>query len=129
MEGPILIVDDDPLFREALATALSLNGYRARVAGNGQEAHEAIQAERPSIILLDLSMPVLGGVGVLRELERRGMQVPVVVVTANDNGSAVAKEFGVAAYLQKPVALPRLIDAIAACGPARPDRRDTRGAA
>jgi CheY-like chemotaxis protein len=115
VEGPILIVDDDPLFRDTIGTALSLHGFRIRVATDGHDALAEIEAERPSLMLLDMSMPVLDGAGVLRELAARGMQIPVVVVTAGQDGEAVAQRFGVAAYLRKPVALPRLLDAIAAC--------------
>jgi two-component system OmpR family response regulator len=115
VEGPILIVDDDPVFPDAISTALMLAGFRTEIAHDGLEALEFIQRERPSLILLDVSMPVLDGRGLLRELAREGIKLPVVLVSAGQDGERIARKYGVAAYLQKPVALPRLLAAISAC--------------
>jgi CheY-like chemotaxis protein len=128
-EAPILIVDDDPLFRDSISTALSLHGFPTRVAANGRDALEAIESVRPSLLLLDVSMPVLDGPGLLDELKRRKIRVPVVIVTAGHDGEALARKFGVVAYLRKPVALPRLLDAISACGPSQDGNDTSLGAA
>ncbi len=122
VDGPILIVDDDPLLFAALAEALAFHGYETRVAENGRAGLAAIEAERPAIVLLDLHMPILDGEGFLRELTARGIELPVVLMSADDDAEAVALRYRVAAYLKKPVAIPRLLAAIAACG-ARPARR------
>jgi DNA-binding response OmpR family regulator len=129
VEGPILIVDDDPLFRDTISTALSLHGFRVRVAADGRDALAAIEDERPALVLLDMSMPVLDGAGLLRELAARGIRLPVVIVTAGQDSEAAARRLGVAAYVRKPVALPRLLDAINACGSRSRTHRLERGAA
>jgi two-component system response regulator MprA len=126
--GPILIVDDDPMVREPIATTLELHGFRTQAVGDGREALAAMAAERPAIILLDLHLPILDGAGLLRELAARGVQVPVVLMSADVEAERVASQFGIGAFLRKPIALPRLLAAIAACRP-RPARGDPRRSA
>ena len=129
MEGPILIVDDDPLFRDSIGTALELHGFRTRLAADGREALQAIGAERPRLVLLDLSMPRLDGPGLLRELAERRIHLPVIIVTSSSNGEAIARKFGAAAYLQKPIAIPGLLGAISACCMGRRSDDASQGAA
>jgi two-component system response regulator MprA len=114
--GPILIVDDDPLLYDTLSTALTLNGFQTRSAANGREALDMIAHERPALILLDLHMPVMDGATFMRELQSRGAKLPIVVMSADEDGEDVARQFGIAAYLRKPIALTRLLSAVAACG-------------
>ena len=116
-EGPILIVDDDALLRDVLGTALSLSGYQTTLASNGSEGLTAILANRPALVLLDLHMPVMDGETVLKELKEHGIQLPVVVMTAEDvEAETVAKRYGLAAFLKKPFPFARLLSAIHACG-------------
>ncbi len=126
-DGLILIVDDDSLLSEAIATALELHGFKTREAENGRAGLAAIEALLPAIVLLDLRMPVLDGEGVLRDLAARGIDLPVVLMSADDEAELIAKKYGVAAYLRKPIAIPRLMAAIAACGPTTEKQRARRG--
>ena len=64
----ILIVDDEANIRLMLKTTLESEGYVVREASNGQEALDAISVERPELVLLDLSMPVMDGMAVLEQL-------------------------------------------------------------
>src|SRR5207245_1020656 len=105
--GSILIVDDDPQFCEAIAAALSVNGYQGRVAHDGEQALASIEAECPAMILLNLRMPVLDGEGLLRELSERRIRLPTILLTQED-GEDTARRFGLAAYLKKGSAVPRL---------------------
>src|SRR5689334_16291175 len=79
MEGPtvvapyILVADDDPSNREVIALGLTEEGYQVATAADGQEALEAIERERPRVLLLDLRMPVLDGWGVAHELKERAL--------------------------------------------------------
>ena len=127
IDGLILIVDDDPLLSEAIATALELHGFSTREADNGRAGLAAIEATSPAIVLLDLRMPVLDGEGVLRDLAARGIDLPVVLMSADDEAEKIAKKYGVAAYLKKPIAIPRLMAAIAACGRKSAQDRARRG--
>jgi CheY-like chemotaxis protein len=122
-EGPILVVDDDPLLHEAIATALEAHGYQFSLASSGWEALAAIAAQCPAMVLLDLHMPGLDGQGVLRELVARGIDLPVVLMSADDRGEGVAQRTGVAGYLKKPFSIPQLLAAIAAGGNPSSSRR------
>src|SRR4051812_27372985 len=99
-EAPILIVDHDALFRETVAAALALHGFPTRVAADARDALEAIETERPSLMLLDVSIPLVGGEELLNELAARNIRVPVVLVTAGHDDEAIARKLGVAAYLR-----------------------------
>ena len=84
MPASILIADDYEDNRELLRLMLEAVGYRVREASNGRECISMAQAEMPDILLVDLSMPVLDGWGVLRELraDERTTHLPCVAVTA-----------------------------------------------
>ncbi len=98
----ILIVDDDPEFRELYRTALRFEGFDVMTASDGVEALRAVECRVPALDILDINMPCLDGWSVLRELrahpETNG--VPVIVVTGEDLGRATER---VAAILKKPV--------------------------
>jgi DNA-binding response OmpR family regulator len=116
IKGPILIVDDDPLLLEPIATALELAGYTTRTARGGEQALTMIQRNRPAVVLLDLHMPGLDGRGLVRELARRKINVPTVLMSANDDVGRAAADLQVEAYLSKPFAVQELLEVIAACG-------------
>ena len=67
-DGTILVVDDDPLLRGAIAMILEDEGYTVELASDGIKALEAIAANKPDMILLDVMMPNMSGTQVLREL-------------------------------------------------------------
>ena len=80
----ILVVDDVPDARHLLARVLRYAGHEPQVAANGQEALDRVNAERPDLILLDVSMPGMSGFEVLEELRDRGElpDLPVIMLTA-----------------------------------------------
>jgi CheY-like chemotaxis protein len=84
--APILVVEDDALQRGYLREELSLAGWSVLEAANGAEALKICAETTPSLILLDLTMPIMDGFTFLDELRRRpgGSEVPVVVVTARE---------------------------------------------
>ncbi|WP_191970000.1 response regulator [Methylobacterium planeticum] len=84
--GPILVVDDDADARERLTTLLMREGLPVRAAEHGGRALEAVEAEKPGLILLDLMMPEMDGFTFLRRLRLRSdwRDIPVVVLTAKD---------------------------------------------
>ena len=98
----ILVVDDDPNFRELYHTALRFRGFHVTTASNGLAALRAIDRQRPSLIILDLNMPCVDGWGVLRELGAHEATscIPVIVVTGADVDRATLQA---AAILKKPV--------------------------
>ncbi|HFC97666.1 MAG TPA: sigma-54-dependent Fis family transcriptional regulator [Thermosulfurimonas dismutans] len=103
----ILIVDDDPGFREFLRLFLEKEGYRVSLARDGKEALSRLEEVNPDLILLDLRMPEMGGLEFLEHLRRQGNETPVIVITAYASlDSAVkAKKEGAYDYLPKPFRL------------------------
>jgi signal transduction histidine kinase/DNA-binding response OmpR family regulator len=83
---PVLVVEDDPDTRSILTSALQKDGWEVIPAANGRLALEALPADMPAMILLDLMMPEMDGFAFLEEFRRRpgARAVPVIVVTAKD---------------------------------------------
>ncbi|MBI3780309.1 MAG: sigma-54-dependent Fis family transcriptional regulator [candidate division NC10 bacterium] len=79
----VLIVDDDPSARKILQSRLRMMNILPIVASSGSEALEQIRLETPSVVLLDLQMPKMSGIDVLRSLKREGLEATVIVVTAH----------------------------------------------
>jgi len=109
-----LIVDDEPIARRVLREELD-SVDDVEIIGeldNGAVAVDCISAQRPDLVLLDLQMPGMGGLDVIRSI-RRGTHLPVIViVTAYDKYALEAFEAGAIDYLLKPVGRERLIEAI-----------------
>ena len=82
--GPILIVDDDAVFRELVGTLLGRIGHLTQEAANGEDALEQALAERPSLVLLDIDVPGVSGYEVCRELrDAYGATLPIVFVSGS----------------------------------------------
>lgn len=82
----ILIVEDDDNIREVVKIALEQEGYEAVVAANGEEAKHVFEVDKPSLVVLDLIMPVMDGIQFLQYMqkEERLQSIPVVVMTASN---------------------------------------------
>jgi DNA-binding NtrC family response regulator len=78
-----LIVDDDPASRRLVEVRLRPLGCDVATAGNGEQALTAIRRDVPDLVLLDLQMPKMGGIEVLRALRTEGIDVPTIVITAH----------------------------------------------
>ncbi len=107
----ILVVDDDRAVRESLRRSLSFNGYSVELAQDGVEALEAIAADRPDALVLDVMMPRLDGLEVCRHLRSTGDDLPILVLTARDSVSerVAGLDAGADDYLPKPFALEELL--------------------
>jgi DNA-binding NarL/FixJ family response regulator len=114
----VLLVDDQALFREGLRTLLSLTPDLEIVgeAGHGGEALERAKALRPHVVLMDLRMPVMGGVEATRRLRASLPECQIIVLTTFDDDEEVfaALRAGAAGYLLKDAPSPKLVDAIRA---------------
>jgi len=108
----ILIAEDSELLRDATATALRLAGCRVDTASNGVEALERIKKRRPDVLILDVRMPLLDGFGVSRSLVEQGMDIPIILMTANEQGEEWARQIGAQAFLRKPFSTQELIHTI-----------------
>ena len=107
----ILVVDDDRAVRESLRRSLQFNGYQVDLASDGAQALDAITAERPDAMVLDVMMPRVDGLEVCRRLRGTGDDLPILVLTARDTVSdrVAGLDAGADDYLPKPFALEELL--------------------
>lgn len=100
----ILIVDDEEPARFALRRALALSDYQIREAADGLTAVDLIPSERPDLVFLDLQMPGLGGLDVLRQLGIEVKNCEIIILTASDSVAAAVEciRLGAADFVTKP---------------------------
>lgn len=113
----ILVIDDEPLVASVVAEALQNEGNQVVVAGNGVEGLRAIEADVPDAVFLDIRMPGMDGIEVLRRIRTRLPHLPVIILTgwASDTQIDEARRLGVTDVISKPVALRNLTRALARC--------------
>ena len=100
----LLVVDDDPLTNRVLQLRLTKKGYQVDSAAGGEEALAMLDASRPDLVFLDVSMPGVGGLEVLQEVRARGLDAAVVMMTAygTEEIAVEALRHGADDYLRKP---------------------------
>jgi DNA-binding NtrC family response regulator len=117
MHAKILIVDDDEDITTMLEDRLQASGYGTLVAGDGLQALEKVEQEAPHLMLLDLDMPRLGGLDVLKRLPsvKHAEDIPVIVMTAHGSIEAAveAMKHGAYDFLTKPLDKDHLLIVIA----------------
>jgi DNA-binding response OmpR family regulator len=115
----VLLVDDDPDVRRLAKRALTREGHRVTEAPNGRVALEMIAETLPDFVVLDLDMPELGGLDVLKSLRAREAtaRLPVLILTARDDEQSTRAGFdvGTTDYLGKPFSMPQLAARVRAC--------------
>jgi CheY-like chemotaxis protein len=103
LDREILVVDDELGILESFDAMLG-DDYRLVTLDNGRDALEYLEAHEPRLVFLDIKMPGLNGIEVLRQLRQRKGDMAVVIVTATTQPhyETVAEELGISAYLRKP---------------------------
>jgi two-component system, OmpR family, response regulator RegX3 len=106
----VLVVDDEPAFREGLRQALTQEGFVVHLAADGEEALEVWRARRPDLVLLDVMLPRMSGIDVCREI-RAVDETPVIMVSARNEeiDAVVALEVGADDYVAKPYRVRELV--------------------
>jgi CheY-like chemotaxis protein len=103
----VLVADDDPSLRQLVRGILTAQGFRVAEAEDGIAALDEAQRLRPDVMLLDMDMPRLDGLGVLDTLRKRllGRSVPVIVVTVHNDPAVETRciELGAEDYITKPI--------------------------
>ena len=112
-ESPILVIDDDPGILSTVSEILEDEGYPVELATNGAEGLQVLDRVQPSLVVLDMRMPVLDGWSFARILHERGIHLPILVMTAARDARHWAQEIGADGYIEKPFDLLTLIDSVA----------------
>ena len=104
----ILVVEDDSVLAAALTRALTQTAYAVDLVENGEDANRALDAVAYDLVVLDLALPKLDGLAVLRRLRDRRLRVPVLVLSARDSLDDRVKglDLGADDYMTKPFDLP-----------------------
>lgn len=107
----ILIVDDEPEMVRGLEDNLRFEGYQTLAAANGRDGLQLALTETPDLILLDVMMPELSGWDVLRTLRQKGLDIPVIMLTARGEevDRVLGLELGGDDYVTKPFSLRELL--------------------
>jgi len=107
----ILVVDDEKAICEILEEFLSLFGHSVTSANSGADAIEVVHRARPDVVFLDIRMPGMSGLDVLKEIKALDSSVRVIMISAfgDEETESMARELGADGYIQKPVDLPDLL--------------------
>jgi DNA-binding response OmpR family regulator len=106
----VLVVDDEASVRQALERALRLEGYAVETASGGHAALDAVARRPPQVMVLDVTMPDLDGVSVVRRMRAAGIDLPVCILSARDEveDRVAGLQAGADDYVVKPFALEEL---------------------
>ncbi|MFK7758328.1 MAG: response regulator transcription factor [Phycisphaerales bacterium] len=126
--GVLVVVEDDDSIRRGLVDALSYSGYSVHEASDGEQGLELCISIEADLVLLDIMMPKMDGLGVLKELRKAKPDVPVIFLTARgeETDRISGLKLGADDYIVKPFSLDELmarIEAVLRRMPARPSQR------
>lgn len=112
--GAILVVEDELPVRQTIQWVLEDEGLVVETASNGQEAIDVAAQHKPTLVVLDMALPILNGDGVAARLHQMYGQSapPILVVTADGRAEAKARKVGAYGYLQKPFDIDELVAAV-----------------
>ena len=113
IEGPILVVEDDREVQKMICWLLEDEGFPVETAGDGEEALRLAMEQRPSLVVLDLNLPLLDGEEVAEGLRAMyGDVVPIVVVSSDNERTPRARRMRAIATLRKPFEIDDLVRAV-----------------
>jgi DNA-binding response OmpR family regulator len=112
----VLIIEDEPNMVVGLKDSCEYEGYEVAVARDGKEGLEKASTEKPDIILLDVMLPLMSGIDVCRTLRMRGIETPILMLTARgqETDKVVGLEVGADDYITKPFSIKELLARIRA---------------
>lgn len=112
MAKKILIIDDEPEISKMVTEFLLSSGYAAYFALNGPAGLDLIEKEKPHLVLLDIGMPGMSGLEVLKEIRKKYPELTVVMLTAHTEVEVMkrALQGGASEYISKPINLETLLN-------------------
>ena len=114
LPSKVLLVDDERDYVEALSERLQMRDYSSAVVYGGEEALSIVEEDEPEVMVLDLKMPGIDGLEVLRQVKEKHPNVEVIVLTGHgsEDIARLCAELGACAYLEKPVDIEKLTQAM-----------------
>lgn len=111
----LLIIEDDRKVAGLFAGVFEAEGHRVVVCNTGEEGLRYLATERPDVVFLDLKLPGMSGLDVLRDIRSRGVETPVIVVTGHISGGEFEEtvRLGITDVIDKPLILDRVTEALA----------------
>jgi DNA-binding response OmpR family regulator len=113
----ILIIEDDPTMREILRDNFELAGCTVHLAADGRAGLEAVFADRPDLILLDIMLPGISGFDLCRRIRGKGLTIPIIMLTAKSQEADIVLGLNLGAddYVTKPFSIEVLLARVSAC--------------
>lgn len=108
----VLVVEDEPLVAEVISLWVEIGGSDVHIEHNGHDAVSACQRLDPCVVLLDLHLPVLSGRAFVQRIRSLGITTPIVVITSDPNGRAIADQIGAVAFVRKAYDLHRIVSIV-----------------
>ncbi|MDQ7072971.1 MAG: response regulator [Gammaproteobacteria bacterium] len=110
----ILVVDDEPDICELIKDILNDEGYQAVSAANGVEARKAFSTKKPDLILLDIWMPDIDGISLLKEFKQLDTRMTIIMMSGHGTIETAieATRLGAADFIEKPVSIAKLLRSI-----------------
>jgi len=110
-KGSVLVVDDEEIMRDVLETLLSAEGYRVDLAKTGEDGLEAYGRRAYDVVLLDVSMPGMGGIEALKEMKHQNPDLQIIILTGHGTLQAgvEAMKVGAMDFMEKPVDINKLM--------------------
>jgi two-component system KDP operon response regulator KdpE len=107
----VLVIDDEPPIRKLLRMGLSAHGYEILEAPSGRVSLELLEQEKPDLVILDLGLPDIQGLDLLRMIRSRNESVPIVVLSSrgDEAGKVQALDLGADDYVTKPFGMDELL--------------------
>lgn len=110
----VLICDDEPQLREMIASWLSGLGFSVTEATDGAECLQMLSQVRPDVIVLDLNMPKVNGINVLRKISDQNLSIPVIILSGASSKPSMSEleRLGQSNFMNKPFAMSQLVSKI-----------------
>jgi len=107
----LLVVDDEPPIRRLLRTSLGAEGFEVLEAENAEKALSLIGSAKPEVVILDLGLPDLDGLDVIRRIRAKGSKLPIIVLSSRgyERGKVEALDLGADDYVTKPFGIAELV--------------------
>jgi DNA-binding response OmpR family regulator len=111
----IIVADDEPLVQQTVSRLLESAGYTVVLTENGEELVRTALADPPTLILVDMHMPIMDGPEAVRQLraDHRTVNVPIVMMSAHPDAVALALDAGADGFLYKPFTIDEILHSIA----------------